>query len=332
MQIIVIGLGSMGKRRIRLLNQYIDQKAENQEAWKIIGIDSQKGRRQECQESFGIDVFSSLEEALNCTELDCAVVSSSPMSHADITSACLEANLHVFSEINLIDKGYEDNLKLAREKNKTLFLSAMFIYRKEIEYIKKRIRDISFAGMYHYHVGQYLPDWHPWESYKDYFIGHKETNGCREILAVELPWLIDTFGAVKSFYSSHKKVTNLDIDYDDCYQIFLEHESGATGCLMVDVVTPKVGRRLEMWQEHFCLSWEGTPDTLCEYDKGMKKMIPISVYDSYEHKEGYNHSIVEDAYYEELVNFIEVINGKNTPRYSFEQDKKILRLIDNIEK
>lgn len=332
MNIVVIGLGSMGKRRIRLLKQYIRENRLSNEAWKIIGVDFQNERRKECAEYFKIDTYVTLQEVQNEYRIDCAIISTSPMTHAEIISACLEANIHVFAEINLIDKGYTENQQLAKDKNKVLFLSAMFIYRKEIEYIKRRVKEVCFKGAYCHHTGQYLPDWHPWESYKDYFIGRKETNGCREILAVELPWLIDTFGQVKSLYSVHKKVTELDIEYDDCYQIILEHESGTTGCLMVDVVMPKAGRRFEMWQENFCVSWEGTPDTLFEYDIEAKKMEPISVYEHFDHEDGYNHSIVEDAYYEELVNFIEVIQGKGKPRYSFEQDKKILELIDKIER
>ena len=35
-------------------------------------------------------------------------------------------------------------------------------------------------------LGQYLPDWHPWESYKSFFVSNKKTNGCRELFAIEL--------------------------------------------------------------------------------------------------------------------------------------------------
>ncbi len=332
MKVVVIGLGSMGKRRIRLLNQYIVEEKVDKEEWEIIGVDSKNERRAECEESFRIKTFSSVEEAIENSQLDSAIVSTSPISHADIIQFCLENGLHVFTELNLIDKGYTENLALAKERGKVLFLSATFIYRKEIEYMKKRTREVSFRGMYQYHIGQYLPDWHPWESYKDFFIGKKETNGCREIFAVELPWLIDTFGEIKSYQSIHKKMTSLDIDYDDCYQLILEHESGTTGCLIVDLVIPEMSRKFKMWQENFCISWDGAPDTLREYDRDRKVMVPITVYEDFNHKQGYNYSIVEDAYYDELVNFIQVIKGENKARYSFEKDKKILSLIDLIEK
>lgn len=332
MNIIVIGLGSMGKRRIRLLQQYIRRNAVEKEKWEIVGVDLMDSRRQECEDIYRIKTFLTLKEALEYNHFECAVISTAPASHAHIITECLNADLHVFTEINLIKTGYPENLSLAKKQDKVLFLSAMFLYRKEIEYMKKRVGEVSFRGTYQHHTGQYLPDWHPWESYKDYFIGNRKTNGCREILAVELPWLIDTFGAVKAAYSLHRKITELDIDYDDCYQIILEHETGVTGSLIVDVVTPNVTRKIEMWQENFCLSWSGTPETLMEYDHEKKEMAPVAVYAAFDHEKGYNPSIVEDAYYEELVDFFAVINKENTPRYTFEQDEKILDLIDRIEK
>ncbi|MGM9967102.1 MAG: Gfo/Idh/MocA family protein [Rummeliibacillus sp.] len=332
MNIVVIGLGSMGKRRIKLLNQYIQQKASKNEEWKIVGVDANPKRCNECYNLFNIQTYSSIKEAVNNNLFNAAIISTPPLSHAEIIRICLEANLHIFTELNLVDNGYEENILLAHKKKKVLFLSSTFLYRKETEYIKKRTQEVHFHGMYQYHVGQYLPDWHPWESYKDFFVEKKESNGCRELFAVELPWLIDTFGEVKSFHSIHRKITNLEINYDDGYQVMIEHESGVIGCLLIDIVTPNVGRKFEMWQEHFCILWEGSPDTLLEYNETLKKMIPVVVCASYEHEKDYNHSIVEDAYYDELTNYIEVVKGEREAKYSFEQDKKVLALINEIEK
>lgn len=72
------------------------------------------------------------------------------------------------------------------------------MYDAQIVAIEDKIKETNDSLTYIYHVGQYLPDWHPWESYKDFFIGKKETNGCREIYAIQLPWILDAFGLVKN--------------------------------------------------------------------------------------------------------------------------------------
>ena len=228
--------------------------------------------------------------------------------------------------------GYEENITLAKTEEKVLFLSSTFMYRKEMEYIKKEVQENAFTGLYRYHIGQYLPEWHPWENYKNFFVGRKDSNGCREIFAIELPWIVDTFGDIKSVHSIHRKVSKLEIDYDDSYQVLIEHTSGIMGNLTVDVVTPRAGRELEIWSEGFHISWKGTPDTLVRFNSDTKNIEEIVLYEQVEHKEGYNQFVVENAYYDELKNFIRSVEQKEQPRYSFEKDAKILTWIDEIEK
>ena len=332
MNIVVIGLGSMGKRRIRLLIQYIEKEVQDEKEWKVIGVDLSRERRKECNNLYGIATYPSLNEALNQTFIDCAVISTSPHTHAEIIKECLENNLHIFSELNLLKNGYDQNIELAEERKRILFLSSTFMYRNEIQYIKEVVQRDKFHGIYRYHVGQYLPEWHPWENYKDFFVGRRDTNGCRELFAIELPWLADTFGEIKAIHSIHCKVSNLEIDYDDSYQVLIEHSSGVMGSLTIDIVTPLAGRELEILSEDFYIGWKGTPDTLTEFDKETGLLKNISLYDRVEHKEGYNQFVVENAYYDELVNFINSVQQLENSRYSFEKDRKILEWIDQIEK
>ena len=56
MKIIVIGLGSMGKRRIRLLSEHKDI--------ELFGIDSQQSRCDEVKEKFGIKCYDNITEAV----------------------------------------------------------------------------------------------------------------------------------------------------------------------------------------------------------------------------------------------------------------------------
>lgn len=332
MNIVVIGLGSMGKRRVRLLKQYIEKEVQEEQNWQIIGVDFSHERCEECNDLYGIATYTSLNEALNQASIDCAVISTSPHTHAGIIKECLENNLHIFSELNLLAKGYDENIKLAKERKRILFLSSTFMYRKEMQYIKEAVQKDNFHGLYRYHIGQYLPEWHPWESYKSFFVGRKDTNGCRELFAIELPWLVDTFGEIKAIYSIHSKVSDLQIDYDDSYQVLIKHSSGVMGNLSIDIVTPKAGRELEVWSEGFHIGWKGTPDTLTEFDKNTGLSKNISLYEQVEHKEGYNQFVVENAYYDELVNFINSVQQLEKPRYSFEKDREILAWVDEIEK
>lgn len=322
MNIVVIGLGSMGKRRIRLLKSL---KPES----RVIGIDNNESRRKEASEIFQIVCLSDVGQVENGIEVDCAFVCTSPLSHADIINRCLGNNWNVFTEINLVEKRYHENIRLAKEKNLILFLSSTPMYRPEIRIIDNIIKKNNKMVNYVYHVGQYLPDWHPWESYYDFFVGDKKTNGCREIFAIELPWLINTFGGIQSIYGISNNLTGLKINYKDSYSVQLLHENGNIGTLLVDVVCRNAVRKLEVFNEELYLEWNGKPAGLRIMNLENKRMEQPCGTEFY-NDDRYNDFINEAAYMKETEEFFEVLKGKEM-HYTFEDDLQILKIINHIE-
>ena len=300
MNIIVIGLGSMGKRRIRLIKEMYP---------------------------LGIKTFSSMDTILE--KVDCAFVCTSPLTHAKIIAECLKHKWHVFTELNLVSDAYAVNMQLAKENNCILFLSSTFFYREEIKYIRSKITEDK-RWNYVYHIGQYLPDWHPWENYKDFFVGDKRTNGCREIMAIELPWLVGTFGEVTETKVVSDKMTELAIQYDDNFMIQFTHANGNKGVLIVDVVSPCAVRKLEVYAEGRYLSWNGTPESLAEYNSEINELLPVNLSEKTEHREGYRAFVVENSYKNEIREFFDVVLNNKPAQYGFEQDQKVLELIDSL--
>lgn len=324
MNVAVVGLGSMGKRRIRLIKQY-------DKCIKIVGIDLNQQRCIDAQNEYDIEICESIIKAKEKYNIEAVFISTSPISHAKIINECLNLNLNVFTELNLIPDGYKENIDLANKNNCVLFLSSTFLYRDEVDYIKKCVSSTESKLCYNYHIGQYLPDWHPWESYKNFFISDKRTNGCREIFAIELPWITEIFGNIKSYKVIRDKLTGLDIDYPDNYLVLLEHESGHKGVLCVDVVSRKAVRNFELYGEDLYISWDGSPTGLLRYDVENKCDNKIDLYEKIDKLSGYSSNIIENAYYNEVKCFFDCINGKDVSKYSFKKDEKILKLISDLE-
>jgi len=325
-RIVVIGLGSMGKRRIRLINKYRD-------TLQIVGVDTneERRRRKVCKNEYGIETFNSLTEAVNIINIDCAFVCTSPLSHSGIITQCLNYGLHVFTELNLVDDGYDENILLAKQKKLVLFMSSTFLYREEIKKIRNLSEQTDSKLNYTYHIGQYLPDWHPWENYKDFFVSNKRSNGCREIFAIELPWLVNIFGDIVKVDVIKSKISNLNIDYNDNYLLLIQHKNGHKGTLAVDVVSRKAVRNLEIFGEQLYIHWDGSPKGLYVYDFEAKKDINIQLYEEIDQLNDYSSFVVENAYLNEVISFFETLTEGKTPIYSFEKDKDILKIIDIIE-
>lgn len=324
MKILVIGLGSMGKRRIRLLRA-------NYKNITIIGVDTKAERQEQVYKLYGIKSYSDLKIAINSENPTAAIICTAPISHADIILECLNNDINIFTEINLVDEKYKDIMHLSNKKGLVLFLSSTFLYRKEIQFIKSETINKKNIT-YRYHVGQYLPDWHPWEHYKDFFVGDKRTNGCREIFAIELPWIIDTFGEIENIYTIKNKVTSLDISYCDTYSVIVTHKNGHCGTLNFDIVSRKAIRSFEMYNEDIHVFWDGTPGTLRKFNLYKKDIEHVQTYEYIDKDENYSENIIENAYLEELNAFISSLNGnKSLEKYSFDKDLYTLSIIDKIE-
>ncbi len=321
MKLLVVGLGSMGKRRARLAMRL---------SCEVSGVDKSSARCEEAR-TLGVRTFASLEDALAEGGFAAALVCTAPLSHAAIIGRLLDAGVPVFSEINLVSDGYTQLIMKAKAVGLPLFLSSTMLYRGEIEYITNTVHNAKDTCNYIYHIGQYLPDWHPWENYKDFFVGDKRTGGVREILGIELPWLVQCFGEARPVCVQNNRLSGLEIDYPDSSLIVLAHAGGATGMLAVDVVCPKAVRNLEVYGEGTQLFWEGSPASLYRYDAETRAKLPVNTYTSIEHDSRYSDNIVENAYIDELLNFFGVLKGAEAPRWSFEQDQQVIDLIEAIE-
>lgn len=322
MKILVVGYGSMGKRRVRLLKQYSEE-------YSFVCVDKNIERIKKIKED-GLKAYDDLSAAI-LEKPDVAFVCTSPGYHAEIILQLIDNGIHVFTELNLISSGYEKIIEAASKKNVRVFMSNTTLYDKQIQAIMNTVGNHVERHTYLYHVGQYLPDWHPWESYKDFFVGKKETNGCREILAIQLPWIVKIFGKVERVSAIKRKNTDLDIDFNDTYLLSFEHENKNTGVFVCDVLSRKAVSYLEILGENTHVMWQGTPESLRAFDRETKQMENLKSYEYVEHMEGYSDLINEDQYMDEIKAFFDWIENDKKPIYSLEEDKYILDIIDKIE-
>lgn len=325
MKIGIVGLGSMGKRRLRLMKSI-------RSSYEIVGVDTNSKRRQDVESEYKIKMYGDLDVMLAEESPDAIVVCSAPLTHSKIILKCLKKNIHVFTELNLVSDDYSEMISIAENNNCILFMSSTMLYREEINWIVNKIQSSSDKTNYRYHVGQYLPDWHPWENYKDFFVGDKRSNGCRELFAVELPWIIKAFGKISEMHVVKDKISNLDLDYPDSYIVTLTHESGHSGTLHIDVVSRKPVRNLEVYSQSQHIFWNGTPESLEEYCVSTNKLNTINLYTSVIKDKNYSDNILENAYVDELDMFFNKISDPSVvEKYTFTDDLYVLDRIDEIE-
>ncbi|CEG13084.1 Oxidoreductase domain protein [groundwater metagenome] len=322
MKFLQIGLGSMGKRRIRCLKSL----GYN----NILAFDLREDRRKESEDKYGIKTTDNISN-LNFDNIDAVVISVPPDIHNKYIKLAIEKEKPAFVEASVVI-GDLENLNLqAKEKDVFIAPSCTLRFHPAIKDVKEIVRSGKYGKItnFSYHSGQYLSDWHPWEDVKDYYVSKKETGGCREIVPFELTWIVDVIGFPKDIFGFYGKTMDVGADIDDTYSITMDF-GDCYGNLMVDVVSRYAVRGLVLNMEYGQILWRWDESIVKLYDAINTRWIH---YHASEGKaaEGYNKNIIEDMYIDEIKAFIEGIKYRDKFQNSLDDDIKILKLLCKAE-
>ncbi len=325
MKILVIGLGSMGKRRIRNLQ------ANN--ITRIHGFDKRADRRKEAAQLYGIPVHEDFDAAVR-EKFDAFIISVPPDKHDIFISEAIKLGIPAFIEASVLDTDFTSFILKSREKNLLLCPSCTLFYHPAIKKIFELVEknELGIISNVVYHSGQYLPDWHTYEAVSDYYVSNKATGGAREIVPFELTWITKLFGYPRKITGFYKKTIHIKgaEDIEDTYNALMDYD-GFILNLTVDVVSRYATRRLVINGDKKQLVWSWDQNEIKIFDPEKDKWESIS-YDALSSQQGYNKNITEQMYIEEIASFLAAINNAGQFPNTLEEDHKVLRLLYAIEK
>ena len=235
---LVIGLGSMGKRRIRNLQAL--------GVTQLAGVDPRPDRRVEADARYPLRSFGNVQQALLDFSPDLIIISTPPDKHMEYAYLAYERRIPCFIEASVVDAERVLRLhELTTNGGPLAAPSCTMRYFPGPRKVKELIRSGAIGKVVNinYHTGQYLKDWHPWESIEDYYVSNRATGGCREIVPFELTWLNDIFGEPKPLACLRDRVGDLQADIDDVYHVWLRYPDRATANITVEVLSRPVATR-----------------------------------------------------------------------------------------
>ena len=242
MRMLVIGLGSMGKRRIRNLKTL--------GVLNIGGVDPREDRREESASKFAVPTFSSVEEAVAAFAPSALIISTPPDRHMEYAFFGYRHDLPCFIEASVVDAGKILELHdLTHDGGPIMAPSCTMRYFPGPAKVKELIcaGTIGKVLNVNYHTGQYLKDWHPWEPIESYYVSNRLTGGCREIVPFELTWLNDVFGEPEPLACLRACVGDMSVDIDDIYHFWLRYPGDTLANITVEVLSrPEVTREMRV--------------------------------------------------------------------------------------
>jgi len=322
MKFLIVGLGSMGKRRIRNL-QYLGYK-------DIIGYDIRPDRNAEAESKYGIVTCESFDSAIE-QKPDALIISTPPDEHSNYILKSIELDLPFLVEASVLDDRYDEIIAKLRIKDLVGVPSCTMRFHYSTKLIKKLLDEGAIGKVYSYthECRTYLPDWHTYEDYRDYYVSRRDVGGGRESVPFELEWLQWLLGKVIKIACMKDKVSNLDVDIDDIYYLMVECENKVYGSLCIDVLSRVPFRELRIIGEKGNISWDFTKKTVKLYIADGEKWSEFSEPEAI--KEG-GYVFEDNVYIEEIKYFIGLLQGTEEKIYDFNHDWEVLKLLYLAEK
>lgn len=310
----------MGKRRIRNLLVHNEK--------NITGFDIRPDRMKEAQEKYGIKIADEFKK-ISPNDFDAMIISTSPGAHGDYIRFALKHKKHFFVEHPINDDGYKEILE-NKDLNIVKAPSCTMRFYTPIKMMKKILDEGKIGKIlaFQYHMGQYLPDWHPWEDYRQVYFSKKETSACREMLPFELiwlNWLVDS--GVADISGTITKVSDLDMSADDIILANLKYQNGVLGNVLIDVISRKPVRTLRVLGSDGVLDWERFDHEIKIYDAKTKtsETIPVPKGNP---ETGYVNE--EEMYNDEIKAFLDAIYDRAKYSFSFEENLLNLRALFKV--
>lgn len=321
LRVLQVGLGSMGKRRIRNLQELGIK--------DIIGFDPKEERRKEAQKLYHIQTVADISEGLEKNP-NCMIISTPPDLHYKYSKIAIKKNIHFFTEVNLSSSDISKIIQELKQKKIIGVPSSTMLFHPIIKQLEKLIKEKTIGKpltVYH-HFGHYLPNWHPWEDYRNFYVSKKETGAAREVVPFELVWMSHLFSDVYSVYGNIDKISSLKANIDDIYQILIEFVNGVKCTFIVDVISEPAINETRITGDKGMIYCDHNTGTI-KIGKGSKwKEVKI---ETGKMAKGYKGNTPSDSIYvEEMKSFLDAIK-KSSARHTFSDELKILKVLDAVE-
>lgn len=259
MKVLVVGGGSMGRRRLRDLT-YLNPGA-------VILFEPVPARCAEVSRALGVRGFADVDAAFE-ERPDALVISTPPALHEPYVRRGLDKRLHVFAEVPfLLD--YESLKQVAQRSSHNgavLGVSHTIRYYPPYRLIRDLLEKNTVGRPLYleYSLGNYLPDWHPYEDYRGFYARDQKLGGAgMDMLLHEISAIHWWLGRATHIQARLSKVSSLEIAGPDTHDVLMRFANGAVGFFHHDVIERgTVGRHIRIVGEEGTFEWHQSQPTI----------------------------------------------------------------------
>ncbi len=250
MKFLISGLGSIGRRHFRNLVALGETHITLHRTHLATLSDD---------ELAGYPVETDLAAAL-AQHPDAVFITNPTALHMEVAIPAAEAGCHIFLEkpISHTLEGLDRLQAAVQKNNRQVLVGFQFRYHPGLRQVKAWLEmdAIGTPISARAHWGEYLPNWHPWEDYKQGYAARPDLGGGVVRTLTHpldyLRWLLGEVSAVWAFTSS----TGLNMPVEDNAEIGLRFANGALGSVHLDYNQQPPTHTLELTGTQGHILWD----------------------------------------------------------------------------
>ena len=313
--ILIVGLGSIGRRHVDNFGKYFDE---------IDIVDINPDRIKQAQEEFKINnAYSDYLKPIRENNYVAVAITTPPHLHLPIALEASKNGSHLFIEkpLGMSISGWEEVNQVCEKNN---IVSYIAFCHRHINFSKrlKEIVDSKVIGTpIHANMrwGSYLPDWHPYEDYRTFYMAKKEEGGgalMDESHGIDFVRYI--LGDVKEVFGVVDNITNLEISSDDVAFLTLRMNSNALVHINFDLQSRAPRVNFEIICDEGTVIWDRIKNRIEIYSSKNKKWS----------LEQYTQEDTMSMYPNQASHFIDCIKNDKKPFININDGMKTQRVID----
>lgn len=319
MRFLICGLGSAGRRHLRNLV------ALGQE--DIVLFRTGKSTLPD-EDLHQYPVETNFETALNRWNPTATIVANPTSLHMAVALPAAKAGSHL-----LIEKPISHNLDgikelqdVIAEKAVQVLVGFQFRYHPGLNHVKRILEDQALGDIFTVDVvwGEYLPDWHPWEDYRESYSAKVELGGGVVLTLCHpfdyLRWL---FGEPETIIAEIGNSGHLDLEVEDSADVILGFPAGFNATVHLDYLQRPEIHQLKIVGSKGTLIWDNADGSVRWWSVDANEWPTLTV------PKGFDRN---QLFLDEIEHFLEVVSGKVDPLCSLEDGIMALKVAMGIHR
>ena len=326
MKALFIGLGSIGQRHLRNLKillpdcEIIAYRSSKQVP--VLDPDNNPIANISLSKFYNIKEYETLDNALS-QKPEIVFVTNPSKMHGPTTIAALQTDAYVFIEkpLSCDINSAKTILEIENQSNKKrCFVGFQYRYNPTLIQLKKILNQNIIGKIINVQIanGEYLPYWHPYEDYRKSYAAKKQLGGGAILTQIhDFDYSIYLFGLPKSLYAIGGKLSNLNIDVEDCVNIstiFNYKNSNLPVNINLDYISWPSRRYIKLYGENGSINCDLNSNKINVMIRETKKN---KIYD-------FSSTKRNDVFFKELSNFISFVKGEEEPKVDIKEGIKSL--------